>query len=165
MRKKINTILCLGMITTLIALAVTVNVGADDSEEINNDPISATIDINPGTLNLKSNGQWVTAYIELPGGYDVNDIDVSTIGISAETEQVVPVDLEAPVTVGDHDNDGISDLMVKFPRPPLLGLLGGSALIDYNEDSGNKHEVTLKITGNLIDQTTFEGTDTVSVIG
>jgi hypothetical protein len=37
------------------------------------------IDIDPDTLNLKSKIKWVTAYIELPGGYDVADIDVGTV--------------------------------------------------------------------------------------
>lgn len=41
--------------------------------------IVATVDINPDTLNVKSNGEHVTAYIELPVGYDVMDIDRSSI--------------------------------------------------------------------------------------
>lgn len=41
--------------------------------------IVATVDINPDTLNVKSNGEFITAYIELPVGYDVMDIDCSSI--------------------------------------------------------------------------------------
>jgi PKD repeat protein len=43
-------------------LAVTVN------------PIPATIDCDPDTLNLKSEGEWITCYIELPEGYGVERI-------------------------------------------------------------------------------------------
>ena len=31
---------------------------------------------HPDTLNLKDRGRWVTAYVELPQGYDVDDIDL-----------------------------------------------------------------------------------------
>lgn len=41
--------------------------------------IPAAIDIDPNTLNWISKGRWITCYIELPEGYDVGDIDVSTI--------------------------------------------------------------------------------------
>ncbi|MCK4435140.1 hypothetical protein KAU92_06580, partial [Candidatus Bathyarchaeota archaeon] len=34
--------------------------------------ISATVDIEPNTLNLKSEGEWITCYIELPEGYNVS---------------------------------------------------------------------------------------------
>ncbi|MBU2530855.1 MAG: hypothetical protein KKD35_07440, partial [Elusimicrobia bacterium] len=41
--------------------------------------IRAKIDITPNTLNLKSKGNWITAYIELPQKYNVNDIDIASI--------------------------------------------------------------------------------------
>ncbi len=37
------------------------------------------VDIDPDTLNLDSKGKWITAYIEMSGGYDVRLIDKSTI--------------------------------------------------------------------------------------
>jgi hypothetical protein len=48
--------------------------------------IAATIDINPGTLNLRSKGKWITCHIELPEGYDVSDIDVSTVMLDGEIQ-------------------------------------------------------------------------------
>ncbi|MFQ6116151.1 MAG: hypothetical protein ACE5NG_18980, partial [bacterium] len=51
--------------------------------------LSASMNIDPNTLNLKSNGEWITAYIELPEGYDVADIDIFTVqleGIPAITD-------------------------------------------------------------------------------
>lgn len=75
-------------------------------------PISATIDLDPDTLSLESKGQWFTAYIELPEGYDVNDIDASSITLN----YTIGVDPEAPTAIGDYDKDGVPDLMVKFSR-------------------------------------------------
>lgn len=73
--------------------------------------ITATIDFDPNTLNKKSFGILVTVYIELPAGYDVSAIDITSLrlegGIPAETW---------PYAIGDYDHDGIKDPMVKFNR-------------------------------------------------
>ena len=107
--------------------------------------IPATIDIDPDTLNLKSNGQWITAYIELPEDCDVSDIDISTVKLNDE----IPAELH-PTEIGDYDTDGITDLMVKFNRPDLVAILGVG-------------EATLTITGKVND-VPFEGSDTIRVI-
>lgn len=115
-------------------------------------PVAATIDFDPDTLNLKSEGVPVTVYIELPGGYSVDDIDVATVTID-----VVPVtgnDVSAmlhPTTVGDYDGDGIPDRMVKFIRADVQAIL----------TSGPQ---TVFVTGSLDDGATFEGTDTIRAI-
>jgi hypothetical protein len=120
--------------------------------------IEATVDIDPDTLNLKSKGEWITAYIELPEGYDVNDIDVSTIYLV----DTIPVDTSAPATVGDYDSDGISDLMVKFDRIAVVAYLGTE---DVTEDeTGTDYYEELTIIGELTDGTQFEGSDTIRVI-
>jgi phage shock protein E len=67
--------------------------------------VTAAVDIKPETLNLKSNGNWITAYIELPSPYNVNNIVVSSIKI------------------GDYNGNGVADLMVKFDRSAVEGLL------------------------------------------
>ena len=59
----------------------------------------------------------------------------------------------SPIEIGDNDNDGIPDLMVKFDR---------QALIDYLDDITG--DVTLTVTGELIDETQFSGSDTITVI-
>jgi hypothetical protein len=46
--------------------------------------VSSTLDIRPDTLNLVSKGRWITAYIELPDGYDVGDIDCTSIRLGKE---------------------------------------------------------------------------------
>jgi hypothetical protein len=80
--------------------------------------IPATVDIDPDTLNLKSNGRWITAYIELPSGYDLASVNIGTITL----ENVAPAE-SRPTAIGDHDNDGIPDLMVKFDRSAVQALV------------------------------------------
>lgn len=118
--------------------------------------ITATIDIDPDTLNVKSNGQWITCYIELPEGYDVSDIDVNSILLN----DTIPVDVEAPITVGDYDLDNIPDLVVKFDRATMIQWLNTN---DYGEDTGKYYEVNLTITGTVAG-TQFSGTDRVKVL-
>ncbi len=111
------------------------------------DVIQAVIDIDPDTLNLNSKGKWITCYIELPGNYDVEDIDVSTIKLNDE----VPAE-SRPTGVGDCDDDGIAELMVKFDISAVQEIL----------EAGDEVEIT--VTGELNDDTKFEGSDTIRVI-
>ena len=41
--------------------------------------IPATVDIEPKTLNLKSQGQTISATIALPAGYDASQIDLNSV--------------------------------------------------------------------------------------
>jgi hypothetical protein len=118
--------------------------------------VLAEVDFDPDTLNLKSNGEWITCYIELSAGLNVGDIDVGTILLN----DTIEVDLGAPAQIGDYDWDGIADLMVKFDRSTVIDWL---RLADYNQDTGKSFEVNLKITG-MVAGTTFEGADTVKVL-
>ena len=89
--------------------------------------IPATIDFHPERLNLKSNGKWVTCYIELPEGHDVKDIDINTTAITSIAlhgreanfgdcdGNGIPAE-PYPTELGDYDGDGIPDLMIKFDR-------------------------------------------------
>ena len=116
--------------------------------------ISATIDIVPDALNLRSKGKWITCYIELPEGYDVGDIDVSSILLNG----TIPVDPEAPTQIGDYDSDGIPDLMIKFSRAEVIALI--LSHIDPEEKFG---KATLTITGTVAG-IQFEGSDTIETV-
>ena len=63
--------------------------------------------------------------------------------VSAETH---------PTNIGDYDNDGIIDRMVKFDGQNVINIL---KLGD---------NVEIKITGELVDETRFEGMDYTKVI-
>jgi len=117
--------------------------------------IIATIDVVPNSLNLKSNGKWITCHIELPEGYDLNDIDLSTVMLNG----TVSVDPESPSAIGDYDDNGIPDLMVKFNRVDVSDFI-----IDVLGAPDKFTSVTLTVTGELNDGTVFEGSDTIKAI-
>lgn len=76
--------------------------------------VAAEMDFDPDTLNLSSKGKYVTVYLELPQGHDVNDIGISTLMLNG----TVPAQ-SRPWAIGDYDNDGVPDLMVKFDRQAI----------------------------------------------
>jgi len=113
--------------------------------------VPATVDINPDTLNLKSNGQWITAYITLPEAYSVGDVDVATV-------ELVHNDVVVDAADWGEVQGGV--LMVKFDRIALRDYLGAADLSD-----GDKfYDVTLTVTGKLLNGQPFEGSDTIVVI-
>ena len=100
--------------------------------------IAADIDIHPNTLNLKSEGKWITCSIWFPEGFDVDD-----------TKSVL---LNGEVTPGWYMvHETRQMLKVKFKRSKVQDIL-------------NVGQVELTISGELIDGTKFEGTDTITVI-
>jgi len=108
--------------------------------------ITADIELRPRTLNRESEGRWIVAYIELPQGHDVYDIDRSSILL----EGSIPA-RPHPYRFGDHDRDGVPDLMVKFRRSEVIGILPEG------------EEVPVTISG-IVGTTSFEGMDTIRVI-
>lgn len=117
--------------------------------------ISAVVNVAPDTLNLKSRGKWVAGYIELPEGYDVNDIDFSSIRLN----DTIAIDYSAPIIVGDHDHDGITDLSVRFDRSRIIVWLEAT---DNFEDTINDDEVTLELIGEIT-EATFVGYDIIKI--
>jgi hypothetical protein len=108
--------------------------------------IAAVIDIDPDTLNLKSIGNWVTCYVELPEGCDVADIDVASLLLNGTVAAS-----DEPTNVGDNDGDGVPDLMVKFPRDQV------QAIVEVGD------EVVLTLIGTVAG-TPLIGSDTIRVI-
>ena len=107
-------------------------------------PISADVTITPQTLNLASNGQWVTAHIDLPACCDVADIDANTVYLDDEIQAVA----------------ALGDGVFKFERAEVITYL---ETYDYGEETGNHELVELFVTGEVAGAP-FEGSDTVRVI-
>jgi hypothetical protein len=127
---------------------------SDPSYYVGVSELLATVEITPDTLNLKSKGgeNSMTAYIELPKGYDVNQIDVKTVELYVDSNNKIPAQL-TPTSVGDYDQDGVADRMVKFNRQAVIAALGGR--------TGN---ISMTVTGTLNNGTEFTGSDTIKVI-
>ncbi|MFW9795288.1 MAG: OmpL47-type beta-barrel domain-containing protein, partial [Candidatus Thorarchaeota archaeon] len=77
----------------------------------------ASINVDPDALNTKSEGEFVTVYIQLPTGYDPSTIDISTIELRYNDKSINAVWAEV--------QDGI--LMVKFDRASLIEMVGDVA--------------------------------------
>jgi uncharacterized repeat protein (TIGR02543 family) len=111
-------------------------------------PIQGSIDFEPDLikLNPKAKGGFVEAYIELPEGFDAQQIDISSIRLNGTVSA-----LPKPTKLGDHDRDGVPDLMVRFSRAAVESLLtpGG--------------QVQITIAGQVAG-IGFRGTDTIQVI-
>ena len=100
--------------------------------------IKAKVDIKPETINLASKGKF-TAFITLPEGFDVRDIDVGTVVIEGA---------HAVKSMISKENGGT--LIAKFNTQDL-------------EDVHTGNAVKFTVTGK-VDGTEFEGSDTVKVI-
>jgi len=103
------------------------------------------VDLDPNVINLASRALWVTAYLE-PSGFDPESIDISTLRLAGSVPAVSKFAI-----IGDHNRNGIPDLMLKFSRvalDPLLQLAVNS----------------LEVTGLLVTGESFTGTGEVRVI-
>ncbi|UCC23434.1 MAG: hypothetical protein JSW23_05115 [Planctomycetota bacterium] len=107
--------------------------------------ISAEVWITPKTLNLESKGNWINCIIRLPDGYDVHDVDTSTIRLNEEIEPAWAKICEQDKTV-----------VVKFDRTAEQTQTMLRAFAE--------NPVSLSIRGELTDGTAFQGSDTITII-
>jgi hypothetical protein len=109
-------------------------------------PIEVSFDLTPGTLDLASRGLWVTGFLEPAPPSSASDIDVASIRLNG----TVPVDPAAPTVLGDHDGNGVPDLMVKFDR----------TAVELSVTQGD--DVAVTVTGSMGGKP-FAGTDHIRV--
>ncbi len=125
------------------------------TKELPTGEIVTSLDIDPDTLNLKSKGKFITAYIELEGA-DVRDINASSILLNDALSPILDAKYGFVTSedsyIVDNDQDGITERMVKFDRSEVQKLL------TPNE------EVVMTVSGSLYNGAEFEGSDTIRVI-
>ena len=109
--------------------------------------IPGDLKTNPRTLNAQNPHGPVTCYIELPSPYLAADIDAASLRLNG-----VAPDLSHPTSLGDDDQDGIADLMVKFRRADVI------------DATPNLVQATVTVAGALQDGRRFEASDQISVI-
>lgn len=106
--------------------------------------IDATVNIDPDTLNLESQGQWITVYAMIDTEYEgIIDIDTVILDDTVYAEW------------GEIQLDGC--FMVKFDREAVINYLVGMGCEDGDE-------VTLTVSGSFIDGMQFSGWDTIRVV-
>jgi hypothetical protein len=110
------------------------------------EPVLLSLDVKPETLNLNSNGKYITAYIELVEGYDPSLIE--TVAATVDGYSIFFAEMDKS-DLGDYDEDGIPDLMVKFDRQVIQSQL-----------STGWAEVTLY---GVVDDALFQGSDLIWV--
>ncbi len=153
-RKKTPWLLYLMILVALVLFATVLRI-AQIGAQIETSMITATVDIKPDTISLGMKGRWITAYIELPESYDVNDINTVLLGF-------IPSELY-PRHVGDYDDDGIPDLMVKFDANATINYIW-TKIYHMNPPEGRFDDVELTVSGELDAGMSFEGNDMVRVI-
>jgi hypothetical protein len=117
--------------------------------------IPALIDLDPSTLNLGSNGNWITCYIELAMEYDAEAIDGATVTLDDIPAFMGKQGWATPQAneenVGDYDSDGVVERMVRFERAAV-------------QDIVRPPETTVTVAGWLDDGTPFEGPAVIRVL-
>lgn len=109
--------------------------------------IEAAIEIRPKTLNLQSKGKWLTCHIWLPEDYNVADIEPNSVRLENE-----PNDIYAE-WIWFEEQEQLA--MAKFDRSEVQEML-----VEW----GELGDVELTVSGELVDGSIFEGTDTIRVI-
>lgn len=118
-------------------------------------PIVATVDIKPESLQKRSHGPSVLAFIELPTGFDVADIAVATVRICPGTDPCGTGGVPATnPKVGDVDGDGVPDLKVQFDRASVIAMVASIP---------TPAVVTFTVSG-FVGGSTFAGRDTVRLV-
>lgn len=140
-------------ILTALALTFSLIIGIQlVTTQVRANVIPVCVNIDPDVLLLKNGGvgKWTTAYIELPNGYDVNNIDMSSVTLKV---------LGNNVSASMCEIQG-KRLMAKFDRADVIRFLW--PMIDHMSPRA-KQDVTLTVTGKY-NGDVFEGSDTIKVI-
>jgi hypothetical protein len=107
-------------------------------------------ELKPDTLNTESQGQFVTAFIELYEGLDTTLINPETVALILDGHTILYAE-PGHSEISDYNGNGVADLTVKFDRQAVL-------------ESIDNGMVEISIAG-LMDVWFFQVSDTIRVIG
>jgi len=114
-----------------------VDIGAD---EFRSAALVALVNAKPNTLNLDSNLKWIFCDIKLPDGYDIADVDLSSIRLAAQLQPVWSVIDEYEAKVAVKFDRSHAEPLITAQQPP-----------------------SVNISGKLNDGTSFAGSDTIRI--
>jgi parallel beta-helix repeat protein len=111
---------------------------------------SSDVDIDPDNINFKSKGNFIKAFIEVPG-YNVSNIDINTVKINETISAIndTKYGFVKDPKIEDRDEDGLLEYMAVFDRGLVKSIV---------QEGDN----ILTVTGD-IENTNFRGSDMVYV--
>ncbi len=115
--------------------------------------LPASVDADPDMWNVRTGAgpRGATVYLELPQGYDVANAATTTVRLFADGTAIAAQ--PSPVAIGDHNGNGIPDLMVQFD-----GRAFASVLAQYNGT------IEVSVIGYLVAGEVFAGSYRVRVM-
>jgi len=115
--------------------------------------LPASVNVDPDMWNVRTGAgpRSATVYLELPQGYDVANAATTTVRLFVDGTAIAAQ--PSPVAIGDHNGNGIPDLMVQFD-----GRAFASALAQYNGT------IEVSVIGYLVAGEVFAGSDRVRVM-
>lgn len=115
-----------------------IDLGADEVVP----PIPVVVRVMPRTLNLQSNGEWISCTVKIPDEYSIYDVNTDTIALN---KQIQPAWYKT--------NEEANKLLIKLDRYDTQQLL---------KDLEGMVPVTVR--GELLDGTKIKGSDEIRVI-
>jgi hypothetical protein len=109
---------------------------------VSNSVLVAQVTLEPDALHLNRNGNWLTAYIELPLGFDPDLVDINSIRFNGSVPAVTDPRCDFVNSPKDYitdvDRDKISERMVKFETSQVRRavLMGNNEITIYGKLSG-----------------------------
>jgi len=116
--------------------------------------VTAQMNFTPQSLNLASQGNWVTAHLFLPAPYKAKDIDISSVKLNNTLSPDAKFKGLNLFGRGNQDKgaSNSSNLVLKFSRSEFIALVG-SATGTFN----------VTVTGNVGDKT-FAAASTIKIL-
>ncbi len=140
----------------LEALPAAVNSAGGGAHSAPSEPIVA-VELQPETVRLRAYDEPLSARIEVSGSETSADIATGSVRLSKIDRKAISppvfIDPKAPVSLGDENNNGVSELRVRFPREGVNALLPGNA------------EARVSVAGAFRSGATFEAEDTIRTVG
>lgn len=112
--------------------------------------IVSSMELSPDTLSERSNGKYVTAYLEFNEDIDVYQINMNGVALILNGHTMLWAQPE-DIKFTDYNENGIDDLTIKFDRQSVLESIGNG-------------DVEISIAG-LVGSQIFQESDMVRVIG
>jgi len=118
-----------------------VDIGAD--EVVTAETIEAIVKVTPKTLNLASNGNWITCMVALGDNYDIGDVVLGSITLNDKLKPVrARIDEVEQKLLVKFDREGTRNMLSNAESPAALMTVGGK----------------------LTDGTDFKGDDTIKIV-